>query len=142
MTANSFCFILCRQRGLQLLSKGYIIALFDLGYYFADERPDLPHIQYIKYRSESGEKEYRAIDDIATELEAVALQLGIKQTKIKNIATAKPDPVKCASEVLGLWLNSDTEATWARLIAAMRTTENLNFAAKKLETALLNMIPN
>lgn len=114
---------------------------FDLGYYFADQRPDLPHIQYIKYRSGSAEKEYRAIDDIASELEAVALQLGVKRAKIKNITRAKPDPNEGASEVLGFWLGSNAGATWAQLIAAMKTKEELIFAAEELETALLNMIP-
>lgn len=94
----------------------------------------------MKYKSGTDIKEYRAIDEIATEIEAVALQLGIKRSKIKN--TVKPTPVDHAAAILGFWLDSDTNATWAKLIAAMKTKEDLAVAAKELETALLNMIPN
>lgn len=66
--------------------------------------------------------------------------MGVRRSRIKN--TIKPTPEERAAAILGYWLDSDTSATWAKLITAMRTKEDLAAAAKELETALLNMIPN
>ena len=82
---------------------------------------------------------YRAIDTISIEWAAIATELSVKRPIIVN-AHEKRDNNAAAYEVLTYWLGSDTEATWARLIDAIKVKEELTVDAEELETALLNMI--
>ena len=55
-----------------------------------------------------------------------------KQSSLDTIATAR-----C---MVYHWIHSDKNATWTRLIAAMRDSGKLRAEATELETALLNKV--
>ena len=96
-------------------------------------------IGLIKYQSGSKVKKYRPIDIISVEWEAIARELEVSKARIVG-ARKKLDDSAAASEVLSYWLGSDTKATWARLIDAIKVKEELTSDAEDLETALLNMV--
>jgi hypothetical protein len=104
-----------------------------------DQKPTMKLIGLIKYWSGSKVKKYRPIDIISVEWEAIARELEVSKAKIAN-AKKKHNDSDAASEVLSYWLGSGTEATWARLIDAIKVKEELTSDAEDLETALLNMV--
>ena len=112
-----------------------------LYYIFSEERPDLRVIGIIWYTRNSKVQEYRAIDEIATEWQAIGRELGLKGSKIKNInGSHHGDDCAAASDMLSFWLGSDLEATWARLIKAMKVKEDLKVEAARFEYALLHRV--
>ena len=112
-----------------------------LYYIFSDERPDLRVIGIIRYKRNSEIQEYRAIDEIATEWQAIGRELGLKGSKIKNInGSHRGDDSAAASDMLSFWIGSDLEASWARLIKAMKVKEALNTEAADFEYALLHRV--
>ena len=99
----------------------------------------MKYFALIKYRENGKKKEYRPVNDISMYWEAVAGQLNVNRAKIAN-AGRKQDAVDSANEVIQFWLESNTDATWSKLINAMRVKEQLKRSAKEFKTALLNMI--
>ena len=93
----------------------------------------------IKYRSGSRVLSYRPIDTISIEWEAIARHLNVSRATIAN-ARHRVNSSDAASEVLNYWLGADTEATWGKLIDAIKVREELTSDAEELKTALLNMI--
>ena len=85
-------------------------------------------------------KEYRLIDVIATEWQAIGRELGIKLSKLTNINSSHRDPNAAANEMLRFWMGSDLGATWAKLIQAMKVKKELTVAAAEFEYALLHRI--
>ena len=107
----------------------------------SDEKPDLRLIGMIRYTHDSKEMEYRVIDVIETEWEAIARELGLHWTKLKSISDNYPkNSSHAANEMLRFWKGSDVKATWAKLIKAMDVKEELKEEAGKFEYALLNRI--
>ena len=92
-------------------------------------------IDLIKYKCGSEIEEYRAIDEIATEWQAIARALNIKEAKITQF-----EHKNSANDMLKYWLRSNTKATWAQLIDAMKVKEDLTVAAETLQFALNNII--
>ena len=95
----------------------------------------------IRYKRESEKKEYRLIDVIATEWQAIGRELGIEGPKLKNINSSHPrDPNAAANDMLEFWIGIDVEVTWAKLIQAMKVKEELTAAATEFEYALQHRI--
>ena len=106
---------------------------------FLDEKADPRIIGFIRYERELETKEYRLIDWIATEWQAIGRELGIAGPKLTNINTSHPrDPNAAANEMLSFWIGSDLGATWAKLIQAMKVKKELTAAATEFEYALLH----
>ena len=96
-------------------------------------------IGLFKYQSGDEVLKYRPIDIIAPDWEAIARELKVKRATIVN-AKKKLSDSDAANEVLGYWLGADTEATWAKLIEAIKVKEELTSDAEELKSALLNMV--
>ena len=105
-----------------------------------EARPEMRHIGLITY-SDSGErKECRPIDDISTAWEAIATQLKVDRSKIRNEKSKNRDAASSASEMMEIWLGSDCKASWSKLIKAMKVKQELTRASEQIKTALLNMV--
>ena len=91
------------------------------------------------YYFDGSKKEYRPIEDISMHWQAVAAQLKIPSPKIHN-AKKHQDATASASEVLQFWLGANSDATWLKLIKAMKAKEELKLAAKTFKKALINMV--
>ena len=112
-----------------------------LYYIFSEERPDLRVIGIIWYTRNSKVQEYRAIDEIATEWQAIGRELGLKGSRIRIInGSHRGDDSAAASDMLSFWIGSDVKASWARLIKAMKVKEDLNAEAAEFEYALLHRV--
>ena len=85
---------------------------------------------------------YRAIDDIATEWEAIVRELKVKDAKITTTQSEHQNNTARANDVLGYWLGADEHASWARLIEAMKVREELTTVANEFKYALQNMVPD
>ena len=73
------------------------------------------------------------------EWEAIARHLNINRARIAT-ARHRHSSSDAASDVLNYWLGADTEATWAKLIEAIKVKEDLTSDAEELTTALLNIV--
>ena len=107
---------------------------------FTGNRPVMRHIGMISYTEDSVDKIYRPIDDMSTAWEDIARQLNIDEAKIQNEKKKTQDATTSANEMMRIWLGSDLRPTWSKLIRAMKVKKELENAAKKLKTALVNMM--
>ena len=102
---------------------------------------ELKTIGMIRYKHDSEIKEYRLIDVIATEWQAIGRELRIEESKLKNINSSHPrDPNAATNDMLRVWIGRDVEVTWAKLIQAMKVKEELTAAATEFEYALQHRI--
>ena len=109
--------------------------------YFSDEKPDLRTVDMIRYKHDSEIKEYRLIDVIATEWQAIGRELGIEDSRLMNISSSHPlNPNAAANDMLRVWMGRDVEVTWGKLIQAMKVKEELTAAATEFEYALQHRI--
>ena len=90
----------------------------------------------IQYSSGLKKKTYQAIDHIAREWLAIGRQLGLDEVFLNSLSGGDIT----ARVMIDHWLHTDKNATWTRLIAAMRDDGKLKSEAAELETALLNKI--
>ena len=102
----------------------------------------MKHIGLIVYKEDKDSEttRFRPIDHISKAWEAIAIQLEVDNSKIKNEQGRSRDDASAANEIIKIWLDSDPKASWLRLIKAMKAKEDLEVAAKKLKTALNNMV--
>ena len=92
----------------------------------------------IKYSCGLEEKTYQAIGHIAREWLAIGRQLGLDEVFLNSLSGH--GGITAARNMIDHWLLTDKNATWTRLIAAMRDDGKLKSEAAELETALLNKI--
>ena len=93
----------------------------------------------IQYSSGLKKKTYQAIDGIAREWLAIGRQLGLDEVFLNSLSGH--GDITAARDMIDHWLHTDKNATWTRLITAMRDDCKLKSEAAELETALLNKIP-
>ena len=102
--------------------------------------PDLNLIKGIDYKIDSKEKRYSALDDIAKDWEAIGRALGLEEEYLQQSAESSIDAIITARYMIHYWIHSDKNATWTKLIAAMRDGGKLIAEATELETALFKKI--
>ena len=75
------------------------------------------------------------VTDIAAQWKDLGTKLLSKSTELDNIERNHPQDVRiCCREMLRSWLKQDNEASWAKLIAALRAPGlTQNVLANKLE---------
>ena len=96
----------------------------------------------IRYKKDGKTESIRLIDSITSEWKGVARQLNFDEAKIITYQQAHPgEPKESADAMLSSWIRSDANATWAKLIQAVKdASECLVVQTKKFEYALLNRV--
>ena len=92
----------------------------------------------IPYRVDGPKKYFRPTQEIAPHWEDVVTYLGISQAVIVNAKRQLSD-TDSVREALREWITSDVDATWSKLINAMKTVPGLVVSAKEFRTALLHI---
>ena len=82
---------------------------------------------------------FHSINHIARQWEAIGRELGVEEGILKA-QFYHDSNIVAARNMIDHWVFSDKNATWTRLIAAMRDGGKLKSEAAELETALLNKI--
>ena len=100
----------------------------------SDEKADLRTIGMIRFRWNSKIQEYRVINSVASNR-----MLGIEDSILTNINSCQNSNA-AANDMLRVWMGSDSKATWAKLIQAMRVKEELTTATEEFQHALQNRI--
>ena len=127
-------YIMCRN------SLRQYNTMFSTAVYFpTDQKPTMKLIGLIKYRIGAETKQCRPIDIISIEWEGIARALEVKEAEIAS-ARNRPNNRGAANDIVIFWPGADTEATWAKLIDAIKVITSLTTSAEELETALLNMV--
>ena len=96
----------------------------------------------IEYLKDSKKTNFRLLDETSHLWKMVAKFLGINHAKCYNFERGNPgDLVAQADAMLTSWASSDIEATWAKLIKALRdANQELQVAASEFEYALIHKI--
>ena len=97
----------------------------------------------IPYRVDGQKKYFRPTQAIAAHWEDphwedVVTYLGISQAVIVDAKRQLSD-TDSVREALREWITSDVDATWSKLINAMKTVPGLVVSAKEFRTALLHI---
>ena len=92
----------------------------------------------ISYRVDGLSKQYRPTQEIAPHWEDVVTYLDVSQATIVN-ARGRHSATDSVREALQEWITSNVEASWSKLIRAMKTVSGLKVSAGEFRTALLNI---
>ena len=76
------------------------------------------------------------LKDASAEWEKLGLELGVKWSKIKQIAESRnhADPLLCMADLLHCWLRSDCDASWEKVASALDEIEVRDVALKIRKT--------
>ena len=95
----------------------------------------------IAYRIEGSLKKeyYRPLQEMGPYWENIANYLELGRGVISN-AKQKLSQEDSAREIMEKWLGTDVNASWSKLLRAMKTIPDLTVSAQTFKTALLNMV--
>ena len=121
---------------------GILMACKTTDFLVAEERPNMKFICRVQYRKEGKTKSLQLVFTVASEWEDVARQLNFDEAKITTFRKAHPtNPKESAKAMLSSWTMSDVDATWAKLIQALKgASDDLVVQAKEFEYALINKL--
>lgn len=76
------------------------------------------------------------LKDVSAEWERVGLELGVKWSKIKQIAKSRnhADPQLCMADLLDYWLRNDRDVSWEKVASALDEIEIRDVALKIRKT--------
>ena len=96
----------------------------------------------IEYLKDSKKTNFRLLDETAHLWKMLAKFLGISPARCYNFEKGNPgDLVAQADAMLVSWAASDNEATWAKLIKALKdASQELQVAACEFEYALIHKL--
>ena len=94
--------------------------LFSVLFAMSDRKPQLKELAL-------------ALKDLTwSEVETMALHLGMEYSKLQQIKQRNNELSECLHSVMNSWLDSDSQASWARIIAALEAIDK-NVLANNIE---------
>ena len=116
--------------------------MFRIVHIYTDERPDMGALLLIEFTNDKSQRaEFRTTLEIVLLWDNVATHLGIGNIigNIRGNPMNVTNPEKAAQEMLKHWLQVDVDASWEKLITAMKKATLVN-PAKDLEYAITHKI--